>query len=108
MPEPPIDHILDFGYHKKEEGVNKNPEFHGDLQKRYPVVGLFVEWSTLLYLIAALFVIALGVLIIVGKGLKIHLADKILHKGSESMFVMGFLMGIAPCVPYVAILTYIA
>jgi sulfite exporter TauE/SafE len=61
-----------------------------------------------LYLIAALFMIALGVLIIMGKGLNIHLGDKILHKGTESMFVMGFLMGIAPCVPYVAILTYIA
>jgi sulfite exporter TauE/SafE len=61
-----------------------------------------------LYVIAALFMIVLGVFIIIGKGLKIHLADKILHKGTESMFVMGFLMGIAPCVPYVAILTYIA
>jgi sulfite exporter TauE/SafE len=61
-----------------------------------------------LYLIAALFMIALGVFIIIGKGFKIHLGDKILHKGTESMFVMGFLMGIAPCVPYVAILTYIA
>jgi sulfite exporter TauE/SafE len=61
-----------------------------------------------LYAIAALFMIALGVFIIIGKGLKIHLADKILHKGTESMFVMGFLMGIAPCIPYVAILTYIA
>jgi sulfite exporter TauE/SafE len=61
-----------------------------------------------LYVIAALFMIALGTLIIMGKGLKIHFGDKILHKGTESMFVMGFLMGIAPCVPYVAILTYIA
>jgi sulfite exporter TauE/SafE len=61
-----------------------------------------------LYVIAALFMIALGTLIIMGKGLKIHIGDKILHKGTGSMFVMGFLMGIAPCVPYVAILTYIA
>jgi len=61
-----------------------------------------------LYVIAALFMIVLGILIIMGKGFKIHIGDKILHKGSESMFVMGFLMGIAPCVPYVAILTYIA
>jgi len=27
---------------------------------------------------------------------------------SLSIFLFGFLMGIAPCVPYVAILTYIA
>ncbi|MBW2038480.1 MAG: sulfite exporter TauE/SafE family protein [Deltaproteobacteria bacterium] len=61
-----------------------------------------------LYLIAALFMIAMGILIILGKGLRMHIGDKILDKGTESMFLMGFLMGVAPCVPYVAILTYIA
>lgn len=61
-----------------------------------------------LYLIAAFFMIAMGVLIIVGKGFRIHAGSKILGRGTESMFAMGFLMGIAPCVPYVAILTYIA
>jgi sulfite exporter TauE/SafE len=61
-----------------------------------------------LYLIAALFMITIGVLIILGKGFKIGVGKSILNKGTTSMFFFGFLMGIAPCVPYVAILTYIA
>jgi len=61
-----------------------------------------------LYLISALFMITMGVLIILGKGFKMHIGRGILDKGTKSMFLFGFLMGIAPCVPYVAILTYIA
>jgi len=61
-----------------------------------------------LYLIAAFFMIVVGASIILGKGLKMHVAKEVLDKGSESMFLFGFLMGVAPCVPYVAILTYIA
>jgi len=61
-----------------------------------------------LYLILALFMITIGILIILGKGYKRHSGKRILDKGTKSMFLIGFLMGIAPCVPYVAILTYIA
>ena len=61
-----------------------------------------------LYLLAAFFMVTIGMFVILGKGFKIHLANKILDKGTPSMFLFGFLMGIAPCVPYVAILTYIA
>jgi sulfite exporter TauE/SafE len=61
-----------------------------------------------LYLIVAFFMIIIGTFIILGKGLKMPVGKRILDKGSESMFLFGFLMGIAPCVPYVAILTYIA
>ena len=61
-----------------------------------------------LYLIAALFMIAMGTLIILGKGFKTHIGKRILDKGTTGMFLFGFLMGIAPCVPYVAVLTYIA
>ncbi len=61
-----------------------------------------------LYLIVAFFMIVVGTSIILGKGLKMHVGKRVLDKGSESMFLFGFLMGIAPCVPYVAILTYIA
>ena len=61
-----------------------------------------------LYLIAAFFMITIGVFIILGKGFKMHIGKIILDKGTESIFLFGFLMGIAPCVPYVAILTYIA
>jgi hypothetical protein len=61
-----------------------------------------------LYLIVALFMITIGILIILGKGFKIGIGKSILNKGTTSMFLFGFLMGVAPCVPYVAILTYIA
>jgi len=60
-----------------------------------------------LYLIVALFMITIGILIILGKGFKMPIGKSILDKGTKSMFLFGFLMGIAPCVPYVAILTYI-
>jgi len=61
-----------------------------------------------LYLVSALFMITIGILIILGKGFKIGVGKSILNKGTTSMFLFGFLMGIAPCVPYVAVLTYIA
>lgn len=64
--------------------------------------------SAWLYSIAAIFMIAMGILIIFGRGFRINIGSKILERGAESMFAMGFLMGIAPCVPYVVVLTYIA
>ena len=64
--------------------------------------------SSWLYGIVSLFMILMGILIILGKGFRIPIGNKILDKGPESMFLFGFLMGVAPCVPYVAILTYIA
>lgn len=64
--------------------------------------------SGVLYLISALFMITIGVFIILGKGLRIQVGEKVLERSNESIFLFGFLMGIAPCVPYVAILTYIA
>ena len=67
--------------------------------------------SGYLYLIVAFFMIALGIFIVfergfrkpVGKGLK----ERRLDKGTESMLFLGFLLGISPCVPLVAVLTYI-
>jgi sulfite exporter TauE/SafE len=64
--------------------------------------------SAWLYAIAALFMIAMGGLIIMGKGLRMPIGNRLLQRGTEGMFLFGFLMGVAPCVPYVAILTYIA
>lgn len=61
-----------------------------------------------LYLISAIFIITIGILILLYKGFRIGVGKSILDKGTTSMFLFGFLMGIAPCVPYVAILAYIA
>jgi len=66
------------------------------------------ERSGWLYVIAAFFMVSMGILIILGKGFKRRVGKNILNKGSKSIFLFGFLMGIAPCVPYVAVLTYIA
>jgi sulfite exporter TauE/SafE len=52
--------------------------------------------------------LVMGICIILGKGFKIPIGNKMLKRGTEGMFLFGFLMGVAPCVPYVAILTYIA
>lgn len=68
--------------------------------------------SVYLYLVVALFMLTLGALIILGKGLRVSfgkiLKGKILDRGDEGMLFLGFLMGIAPCVPHIAVLTYIA
>jgi sulfite exporter TauE/SafE len=61
-----------------------------------------------LYGIFSFFMILMGILVILGKGFRIPMGNKMLDRGTESMFLFGFLMGVAPCVPYVAILTYIA
>jgi sulfite exporter TauE/SafE len=52
--------------------------------------------------------IGVGILVILGKGLKLQVGTGLLQKSNYSMAVFGFLIGIAPCAPYIAILTYIA
>jgi sulfite exporter TauE/SafE len=61
-----------------------------------------------LYGIVSLFMIVMGISIILGKGFKMPIGDKVLKRGIENMLLFGLFMGVAPCVPYVAILTYIA
>jgi sulfite exporter TauE/SafE len=68
--------------------------------------------SGYLYFFIALFMITLGVFIILGKGFGVDVGKtvkrRILDSGAESMLFLGFLIGISPCVPLVAVLTYIA
>jgi sulfite exporter TauE/SafE len=61
-----------------------------------------------LYFAVAVFMIIMGVLIILGKGFRLNIGGALLERSNHSMVVFGFLIGIAPCVPYIAILTYIA
>ncbi|MBA7606321.1 hypothetical protein ES703_13469 [subsurface metagenome] len=61
-----------------------------------------------LYFIVALFMVIMGILIILGKGFKMHIGVHLLDKSTQSIFLFGLLMGIAPCAPYIVILTYIA
>ena len=65
--------------------------------------------SGYLYLAMAIFIVLVGVLIILGEGSKRPRYKKRVVKGEGgSILGLGFLIGISPCVPLVAILTYIA
>lgn len=68
--------------------------------------------SGYLYLAIAAFIVAMGLVIILGKGFRLPL-HRIVERhmvggGSISMFILGFAIGISPCAPLIAILTYIA
>ena len=52
-----------------------------------------------LYMITSFFMVILGGLIIAGKGFRLPIGNRVLERGTESMFVFGFLMGVAPCIP---------
>ncbi len=68
--------------------------------------------SGYLYLAMAIFIVLVGVLIVLGKGFELPLhrtfGKHVVDGGNGSMLGLGFLIGISPCVPLVAILTYIA
>lgn len=68
--------------------------------------------SGYLYLATALFITLMGVLIVLGRGFKVPfhhtLREHVVDRGTASMLILGFLIGISPCAPLVAILTYIA
>lgn len=68
--------------------------------------------SGYLHLVTACLMIALGILIVLGKGFSVSFGKMtrsgVLDRGVRSMLFFGFLMGIAPCAPLVAVLTYIA
>ena len=68
--------------------------------------------SGYLYLVTALLMVILGIFIVLGKGFRVPLHKigkrSILDRGTESMLFLGFLIGISPCAPLVAVLTYIA
>ncbi|MDD5492106.1 MAG: sulfite exporter TauE/SafE family protein [bacterium] len=61
---------------------------------------------------AAGFIIMLGALIIIGRGISFHSCDRFIKyfidKNHKSMFILGILIGFAPCLPLLGILTYIA
>ena len=68
--------------------------------------------SGYLYLVMTVFIVLMGALIVLGKGFKAPLyrtlREQVVDMGTASMLSLGFLIGILPCAPLVAILTYIA
>ena len=61
---------------------------------------------------AAGFIIMLGLLIIIGRGISYPCCNRFIKyfidKNHKSMFILGILLGFAPCFPLIGILTYIA
>lgn len=66
--------------------------------------------SGYLYLSLAIFIIFIGIFVTFGKGFKVPFFQILrgYAESNKSLAVWGFLMGIAPCAPLIAILTYIA
>jgi sulfite exporter TauE/SafE len=61
---------------------------------------------------AAVFIVMLGALILAGKGISRPFCNRFIKyfidKNHKSMFILGILLGLAPCFPLIGILTYIA
>lgn len=68
--------------------------------------------ASYLYLAVGLFVLLVGILIVLGKQSRMPiqavLRKRLVDAGGQSGLLLGFLIGIAPCYPLVAVLTYIA
>jgi sulfite exporter TauE/SafE len=64
--------------------------------------------SGYLYLAMAVFVVLVGVLVVLGKGFELPLHRAFSKGAVTAPLLLGFLVGISPCVSLVAILTYIA
>ena len=67
--------------------------------------------SGYLHIAIAFFIIFMGVLVVFGRGFKAPFYQVLRRRvlvGTEYLLVLGFLIGISPCAPLIAILTYIA
>ena len=68
--------------------------------------------SGYLYLALAVFIVLMGVLVVLGTGFRVPfyriLKQQMAERGTASILLLGFLIGISPCATLVAILTYIA
>ena len=68
--------------------------------------------SGFLYIFIGFFVLLIGLLIVLGKEFRfpLHriLRKHVVERGKGTMLILGFIIGISPCSPLIAILTYIA
>ncbi len=92
----------------------------------YLVLGLLAGWSirildkftgssgvpVIINILAAIFIITLGVFITAGRDISLPFCRRFykyfIDKNYKSMFILGILLGIAPCLPLIGVLTYIA
>ncbi len=66
--------------------------------------------SGYIYIIIAILIILIGIFVALGKGFKFSFYQIIrqrVFRGTEGVLILSFLIGISPCAPLIAILTYI-
>ena len=68
-------------------------------------------WGVYLWTLAGIFIIILGILIVLGKGVKNpfcrFLQGQTLENSTKSMIFLGVVIGLSPCLPLLAVLTEI-
>ncbi len=67
--------------------------------------------GSIIYTAAGAFIAFLGIIILLGKSAHLHICPpvkKIGAQGVQEMIVLGLLVGFAPCLPLIGLLTYIA
>ncbi len=66
----------------------------------------------IIHILASTFILSLGMIILIGKSPHLHICQslsKYIHlEGTKGMILLGFLVGITPCMPLFGVLTYIA
>jgi len=66
----------------------------------------------IIHILASSFVCLLGMIILIGKSPHLHICQSLskhIHlEGTKGMILLGFLVGISPCIPLFGVLTYIA
>jgi sulfite exporter TauE/SafE len=69
------------------------------------------SWGMFLWILAGVFIITLGILMILGKGIRNPLCKKMqqqtVDNSTKSMIVLGIVIGFSPCLPLIAVLTEI-
>lgn len=79
----------------------------------YSMFNLFYNraWGMYVWVIGGLFIITLGILIMLGKGIKNpvckFLQTQTLENSNKSMVFLGIVIGFSPCLPLIAVLTEI-
>lgn len=111
---------------KTAQGLVATIMFAAGRLTAYLTLGFLAGWSIrildkltgsatvpmIINIVAAVFIIVLGVFIIAGRDISLPFCRRFykyfIDKNYQSMFILGILLGIAPCLPLIGVLTYIA
>ncbi|MBI5554440.1 MAG: sulfite exporter TauE/SafE family protein [Elusimicrobia bacterium] len=111
---------------KTAQGIMATIMFAAGRLTAYLILGFLAGWSirildkltgsaavpVIINIVAAVFIIILGVLITAGRDISLPFCRRFIKyfidKNYQSMFILGILLGFAPCLPLIGVLTYIA